>query len=970
MPDSSSIPPSDPADRAVLEELLVQALELLEQGGGAAVERLLVEHPALAPRVRSHLEHLHRVGLAGDAHSDVPARHPERLGDFRIVEPLGQGGMGVVYRAVQESLGREVALKLIRPDQLFFPGARERFRREVELVARMQHPGIVPIHAVGSDGGIPYFAMELVRGASLADVIQALADRDPGQLTGADLDRAIARCLRDESVREPAALFRGSWPEVVLRIVREVAEALEHAHRRSVLHRDVKPSNVMLTRDGRVLLLDFGLAGAEGGERVTRTGSALGSLAYMPPEVLAGLPGARDARGDVYSLGATCWELLALQLPYQSSDPLELRALAGAASRPKLATRNPAVSWEVETVVATAMEPDPTRRYATAQQFARDLDNVLAHRPIEAREASTWLRLRRWTQRHPARATAVGAFLFVLVGAPSLWAWQERQAFADSERQRGELQRTNVALDAERGRAQANFDKLLEAVDTMLTKVGDQSLRDIPRMEVVRSDLLGTALRFYEGFLSAQPDDPRLRVQAANVRVRVAEVQALLGDYATASREIAAAIAVMEQVPEPDEATVLQLARSRGRQATALRLCGELPAARAAATAAIAAWQRLGDSPVADVPRGLGEARMEASLLAGDHGDLPGALAELETSLAEIEAWQARHPGTVLAHLQARTLDRAAVWVFQLARQSRQRSEGMAKLERALAMHQQARTLWDGLADRPDVQIRSDSAQNLVNMSLVQRLLGRAAEAKASLEGGVQRMVELVADFPAARRRRSELASARGNLSALLGMLDDLPGSIEQAAAAQRLWAGLLQDDPKNDEYATGLAHSLQAQAVCHYMAGKPAEGVPLLQRAGEAIDRSLAIRPDNPTYRVMRRKIAETEATLHLEMGAATRAAAATQVLLDARFAPIEPLLAAGLLARAAEAVAKDGSVAEGQRADTAASLRGQARQLIEDELQKGGKVEEWRRDRSLEDQWKSPAFTELVEAVVRGRS
>jgi serine/threonine protein kinase len=443
-PSPASEPSPSGARDSAFERLLGQVLERLDAESGPDLETLLAAHPDQAARLREQVDLLRRMGLLG------PGRHghPERLGDFRIVAPLGQGGMGVVYRAVQESLGREVALKLIRPDQLFFPGARERFTREVTLVARMQHPGIVPVFAVGEAAGLPYFAMELVRGATLADLVGRLRQRRPKDLDGRDLDRAIAAALGESADTPPSAMFRASWTDVVLRIVREVAEALEHAHRRGVLHRDVKPSNIMVTREGRVLLLDFGLAGAEQVQRITRTGSALGSWPYMSPEMLAGGAAGNDERTDVYSLGATCWELLALRLPYQDTDPVRLRELAGTAARPKLATLNPSVSWDVETVVATALEPNPTRRYASARLFANDLDHLLAHRPITARKAGPALRLRRWSQRHPALATAAAAAVLLVVGAPSAWAWQEAGARARIEAQRDELAQVNRALDA------------------------------------------------------------------------------------------------------------------------------------------------------------------------------------------------------------------------------------------------------------------------------------------------------------------------------------------------------------------------------------------------------------------------------------------------------------------------------------------------------------------------------------------
>lgn len=955
----------------------MQALARLEAEGPAGVERLLQQEPEHAARLRSHLERLHRLGLADDRPAGADAALPEQLGDFRIVGLIGQGGMGVVYRAVQQSLGREVALKVIRPDQLFFPGARERFRREVELVARMQHPGIVPIHAVGNDGGVPYFAMELVRGVSLADVVEALSGQRPERLDGAALDRALAVRLGESEPTEPAALFRGPWLQVVLRIGREVAEALEHAHRRGVLHRDVKPSNIMLTRDGRVLLLDFGLAGADGAERLTRTGSPLGSLAYMPPELLAGEPAARDVRGDVYSLGVTCWELLALRLPYQSSDPAKLQRLAGAASRPRLSALNPAVPWDVETVLATAMDPDPARRYASASLFGRDLDNLLAHRPIEARPAGAWLRLRRWTQRHPARATALAAALAVVMVGPSVIAWSEAEARARIQAQRDELRRTNAALDEQRqraeaaqGRAEANFAKLQQAVDTMLTKVGDESLRDIPRMEVVRRELLQEALRFYQGFLAEHPDDPVLRVEAARVRLRMAEIMGSLGDHAQAGRQIAEAADVL-RAAGADAAVEFDLARAANRLASASRLGGDLDGAAAAAAAAIEGWRKVDPAGTRiEAVRGLGEARLEASLTAADQGDLARALAELETSLAEIAAFRDRSGGAErVANLEQRTLYRAAVWQSQLAMQARDRATGMALLERAAALHHRSATIWrDRLAAGADAQARADAAQNQVGLAIVLQTMGRVDEGLAALQEGVRMGAELVADFPASLRRRSELANARSNLAAFLSLKGDYEQSAREGEQAKQLWERLAAEVPQNDEYAIGLGHTLQGMAVGAWLGQKqPAEARPLVEQSERAVAQALAVRPDNPTYRRIQRKVVETLAELCLELGDHAAAATAARRLLDPALAPAEPVLAAALLARCSAAIQAEADRPEAEREASAAALVAEARALLEVELQRQPGAARWRRDPALANQWGKPGFEELVAELER---
>ncbi|HVS20144.1 MAG TPA: serine/threonine-protein kinase, partial [Planctomycetota bacterium] len=493
---------ADAAGGADLDELVFRYLELQEQGRVDALESLCAEHPTLAEALRVRVSALAASGLLNESARDFP----ERIGDFRLLERLGQGGMGVVYRAEQESLKRTVALKLVRPELLYFPGARERFQREVLSVSRMSHPGIAPVFTVGEEAGIPFFAMELVHGPSLADALEALQARRPAELSGADLERLVRERGGDAASSASDArgkVFAGTWEQACVRIVQQVADALEHAHLREVLHRDVKPSNVMLTAGGRALLLDFGLSSLGGTSRLTRSGSQIGSMPYMPPEVLSGGSETIDARTDVYALGVTLYELLTLRLPFEGQTVQELmaRVAAGQAEPPR--RLNPSVSWEVETCCLTAMELDPARRYASAAAFARDLDNALARRPIEARRASPALRTRRFVERHPAWSVGMALGALLVIGGPLVYAGQERRRRLDVEAANERVQAANVELELALGqvsrerdearrqfeRAEGNLEAALGAVDVLLARVADRTLRQVPHMDQVRRGL-------------------------------------------------------------------------------------------------------------------------------------------------------------------------------------------------------------------------------------------------------------------------------------------------------------------------------------------------------------------------------------------------------------------------------------------------------------------------------------------------
>ncbi|MEZ5966153.1 MAG: protein kinase [Planctomycetota bacterium] len=401
-----------------IDQLMLPVLELPESAWSAAIDDLCACNVAHADEIRRRFGLLCGLGF----HESLPAPTddlavPERLGEFQPRERLGRGGMGVVYVARQERLDRLVALKLVRPEQLYFDGARERFRREVTAVARLSHPGIVSVFAVGEEHGVPYLAMELLRGASLDDVVGALAGRRPEELTGADLARVVGD--RAGAPVEPAGreTFDGPWTTVCTAIVRRVALAVAHAHEHGIVHRDIKPSNVMVTVEGRVVLLDFGLAQPAGADRMTLAGAHVGSLPYMAPEQIRGEVG--DERTDVYGLGVLLREILTLRQPFlaASRETTRERILHGDGRAP--ATDNRSISWELSAVCGKATEPEPRRRYAGAAGLAQDLDNVLGRRPITARPASPVRRLVRWTQRRPALATGLVLGALAASGTPT-----------------------------------------------------------------------------------------------------------------------------------------------------------------------------------------------------------------------------------------------------------------------------------------------------------------------------------------------------------------------------------------------------------------------------------------------------------------------------------------------------------------------------------------------------------------------
>lgn len=423
---------------AALSEVLRHPESAWRQG----LDALCAARPADAPELRRRFAVLEGAGLLpmADAADQLRAQGvPDHLGPYRILRRIGGGGMGIVWLAEDERRSTEVALKTLRPERLLFDRARERFRREIDAIARLRHSGCVQILEVGADDEQPYFAMELVRGASidrvLHDVRQHRGSTDPAHLSGQDFLASLQRLIQEHETGS-ADFFEASWTRTCVKIALAAAEALAHAHARGVIHRDVKPSNLMLTASGRVVLIDFGLAFAEGNGTLTREGAVLGSLAYMAPEQVLGRMEAVGPRTDVYGLGACLYELLTLEPAFPAKDEVRLRADVLEGAIPALPTRNPAVGKDLAVVVHACLNLDSERRPASAHDLATDLIAVLHSQPIRARRDAALRRAARWARRHPVLATAAasvvtGLWLLPMVISFAIAAERDRARAAE-----------------------------------------------------------------------------------------------------------------------------------------------------------------------------------------------------------------------------------------------------------------------------------------------------------------------------------------------------------------------------------------------------------------------------------------------------------------------------------------------------------------------------------------------------------
>lgn len=396
---------------------------------GGSDESLRAELTTMLERFENHSDFLEPVTEGASDTRDVTGTDGDKarfVGPYRLLHELGSGGQASVWLAEDSRLDRSVALKLLRRPHASNPELLARFRREAEITSSLEHPSICPIFETGEDDGIAYIAMRYVEGQSLARAIRSANAADGLKLPGETAE--LSRMMR------------------VVQFGEKIADALHAAHEAGVVHRDIKPGNIMVTPDGLPVVLDFGTALTEAGDAraLTRTGQLVGTPAYMSPEQISGKPSQPDARADVYSLGVTMYECLTLHLPFEGATPEAIHQSIMTKPPVDPTTHDRSIPKDLRIVLETALEKDRERRYASAGQFGADLRRIRLREPIQARPAGKMLRLRRWTQRNPTLAIGLCAAFLTLGSALAI-------SLASVETLRHEQEMTQIAL----GRARA-----------------------------------------------------------------------------------------------------------------------------------------------------------------------------------------------------------------------------------------------------------------------------------------------------------------------------------------------------------------------------------------------------------------------------------------------------------------------------------------------------------------------------------
>lgn len=546
----------DDSDLHRLESIVADYTERRRKGEQPRVEEYVQSYPDLAKAIRDTLPALKKLrDLSPPLDSDsAPAKEwlPRKVGDYRILGELGRGGMGVVYHAVQESLNRTVALKVLPRSGLFDERRRERFRREARIAAQLHHTNIVPIFGTGQTDEVDYIAMQYIEGESLDRVIGVLRELQPAASSlpddawpqAHDGDRVTATAVRLLQGRLAAdatahadlpiasSISRSSshgavtgFTACVAQIGAQAAQALSHSHAHGVLHRDIKPSNLILDGSGRIWVTDFGLARHDEQGGLTSTGDLVGTLRYMAPECLKG---EIDPRTDIYALGLTLFELLTFRPALDERDRGRLiqRIAESEPAFPAEAKRS--IPRDLQTIVLKAMAKEPGDRYASAQALAADLERFLVGKAVSAHPLGAFGRTWRWCRRNRVVTGLATSLLLVLTVSLAVVLWQWRRAEANlalAELLRARAEANLVEAEQQRRQAELNFQRARQAVDDYLITVSEDTLLDVPTLEPVRAALLQRAKEFYEGFVRQRADDPELQAELAASYIRLGQIE-------------------------------------------------------------------------------------------------------------------------------------------------------------------------------------------------------------------------------------------------------------------------------------------------------------------------------------------------------------------------------------------------------------------------------------------------------------
>ncbi len=770
---------------------------------------------------------------------------------FRVLRPHAKGGLGVVFVALDSELHREVALKQILDSHADDSISRQRFLLEAEVTGGLEHPGIVPVYGLGTYAdGRPYYAMRFIRGDSLKEAVDRfhadeLQKRDPGR--------------RSLDLRK------------LLRSFLDVCNAIDYAHSRGVLHRDIKPGNIIVGKHGETLVVDWGLAKARGradagtsderplvpnsasGSSETLPGSALGTPAFMSPEQACGDLEHLGPRSDVYSLGATLYYLLTGRPPFEGNAIDVIPAVQRGDLRPPRSLV-PAIDPALEAVCLKAMASDPAVRYATPKALGEDVERWMADESVAAYRESWTRTLTRWLTRHRTGVTAIGAAM--LVALAGLGAVLGVQARAN-----GQLTAKNAELDVAlrreaevRKEAQTNFNMALKAVEDYLTSVSENTLlkqQNSVDIRSLRRELLNTALKYYRNFVNQRGQDPLLRQQLANAYFRVGEITQEIDSRIEAIEAFRSAQTIWEALvaaePENHElrGRLADCHLAIGKQQGAL---GDLQGALTSFKQAQAILEPLAARhlDLAPYQTRLADCYSEIGIIQGKFQSGDGGLDSLVKARAIQQRLLAQYPE------ETQYVQRMAEIINVLGFVYSKRREYADAIHCFEAVQENCKSLLEQVTSGPKpVKLLSLLALSHYNIATIHMENRQFDQALVSLEKSLKYRSELVAAHPSVTRFRESLGETYEAMSDLQHKAHQDDKAFFSLQMSIDILEKLVQSQPDEARLHGTLGRSFNALGFFHDELRHNVQAIPALEKAVQEQERAVAKSPDDDEYKV-----------------------------------------------------------------------------------------------------------------------
>jgi serine/threonine-protein kinase len=797
---------------------------------------------------------------------------------FHIVRPHARGGLGEVFLATDAELNRTVALKRLREQHADNPRTRARFLVEAEITGRLEHPGIVPVYGLGTYAdGRPFYAMRFIRGVSLKDAIRRFheVNREPG--------------------RDPAQ--RSLELRQLLGRFIDVCDAMEYAHSRGVLHRDLKPDNILLGKYGETLVVDWGLAKAlgqlgtnpssgadddealrlsSGGHLIeTVVGSILGTPGFMSPEQATGDLSRLGPAIDVYSLGATLYCLLTGQAPFRGTDASRLLVSVGRGEFPPPRAINAEVPAPLEAICLKAMALAPGERYPTPRLLAQDIERWLADEPISARREPRKERIRRWARRH--RSLVTGAAAAGIVALLALGGILAREA--ESNRR---LRIANARESRARDQAQARFRLARDAVAGYYRGVSEEVLLKRTEFRDLRRSLLKSAMDFYKDLAAVLETDQEFEpsalldlARADKVLARITREIASSGEALKAARRAQVHFARLVREQPGDPSFRRELAGTLTQIAFLQEDLGHPEEALQALQDALAVRQQLVQTQ--------GATPEDRDALAGTYGNIGNllddtgrqseALRSYRSALDLYEPLIADQPGTLAFERElARVQSNLALLLARIGR----RDEALRICEGSHAIRKRLADTHPG-----DEDLQGDLAGSFRNLGSLQSGSGRPAEALESFLRSASINKKLVAAHPNSTKLRRYLANNYNDIGGVHGYANRMDEALRAYQWAREIQQVLVVTNPEDLQYPNDLATSLANIAIINRAIGRLDEVLPLYEQS-LALRRKLSAA--NPADTNARSKLAWTHYSIGVLYAQTGRQALALTPLEQAR--------------------------------------------------------------------------------------